>query len=823
MTSYRQLRSRSRSGYTRPGRVRSPVTQTAPRGIGPTPAQLQRRLGNRVTQAWLAEQAPVQQIQMKDQPDEINGRKDVEGEELLQGKFDSMQRQGPEEEELLQGKFAANEAPTQLQGGEGQAENSTGMPGPLKAGLEQLSGMDLSGVRVHNNSSKPVQLNALAYTQGQDIHVGPGQEKHLPHEGWHAVQQMQGRVQPTMQAKGVSINDDAGLEREVDEMGAKAAAQMKTPDSAAIEAVPEELEVATLVGPAQMEEGSNKPVFAAYKGKSINKIGHVSAPADQYKVAKSSGVNVRAKPDGTLPHIAKVVYDTEVQVQALDNTSAFYFIIAKTGAVGWVNKNFVVLQPPDIGSRLHHITESNLTTILKNEYVDKKLWTLATGNDYTTLAAAVVVANEGRKGVSVDWEKAKKYKDDNTLKSLFDPWMIDNFAIYHGSKVLAGHNIWLPSPDYVRMLQKSGVIGSRPGWINAAVDVGKGIAGFLAGIVSGIFGSLWDTLTGLWELGKGIVNTVRSVLDGSIFASVEALYDTITGMTWESLKDMVNEIITMGKSAFNDFQNKWDHPNSYKKWHFRGYVIGAIALEVILAIFTGGATLAAKVLAKIGKYLPKLMRIFNKLLALAKKLPGRRRKSRADKPGKGKDRDRDRDKDERDMSKDDRAWEQARAMAALVTEGHDTKDTPVSTLIPMLNSTIAVRFGGVNRYKAIPKGPPNTYKIIQLARKNDVDDHYTERKTEEADKNKGLRKIYNSLREAPEYPKDFQSVKNGVRKLNIKNKQLLHKLREIEPGEWKKIYKDGYSNGKKISIHYFQSRSGKVFNVSVKRGWSNLE
>ena len=88
--------------------------------------------------------------------------------------------------------------------------------------------MDLSGVRVHGNSSKPAQLNALAYTQGQDIHVGPGQEKHLPHEGWHAVQQMQGRVKPTLQAKGVSINDDAGLEREADVMGATALQMKRT-------------------------------------------------------------------------------------------------------------------------------------------------------------------------------------------------------------------------------------------------------------------------------------------------------------------------------------------------------------------------------------------------------------------------------------------------------------------------------------------------------------------------------------------------------------------------------------------------------------------
>jgi len=45
----------------------------------------------------------------------------------------------------------------------------------------------------------PAQLNALAYAQGSDIHVAPGQEKHLPHEAWHVVQQSKGRVKPTMQ------------------------------------------------------------------------------------------------------------------------------------------------------------------------------------------------------------------------------------------------------------------------------------------------------------------------------------------------------------------------------------------------------------------------------------------------------------------------------------------------------------------------------------------------------------------------------------------------------------------------------------------------
>ncbi|OWQ45386.1 hypothetical protein CDL60_19175 [Roseateles noduli] len=119
-----------------------------------------------------------------------------------------------DEEEL--GTAQASAAPMQRQ------ENRTGMPDGLKSGIESLSGTDMSDVRVHRNSSQPAQLNALAYAQGNDIHLGPGQEAHLPHEAWHVVQQREGRVQPTMQMQGVDINDDVGLEAEADRMGDKA-------------------------------------------------------------------------------------------------------------------------------------------------------------------------------------------------------------------------------------------------------------------------------------------------------------------------------------------------------------------------------------------------------------------------------------------------------------------------------------------------------------------------------------------------------------------------------------------------------------------------
>lgn len=103
-----------------------------------------------------------------------------------------------------------------------QQENRTGLPDHLKAGIETLSGFDLSDVNVHFNSAKPAALQALAYTQGTDIHLAPGQERHLSHEAWHVVQQKQGRVQPRFQLKGEQINDDQGLEREADRIGTQA-------------------------------------------------------------------------------------------------------------------------------------------------------------------------------------------------------------------------------------------------------------------------------------------------------------------------------------------------------------------------------------------------------------------------------------------------------------------------------------------------------------------------------------------------------------------------------------------------------------------------
>lgn len=105
-----------------------------------------------------------------------------------------------------------------------------GLPPAQQAAAEDLSGLALDDVRVHYDSPEPARIRAFAYTRGADIFVAPGQRQHVPHETWHVVQQMRGRVPATGRlAVGAPVNDDTALEREADAMGAQIARATPTP------------------------------------------------------------------------------------------------------------------------------------------------------------------------------------------------------------------------------------------------------------------------------------------------------------------------------------------------------------------------------------------------------------------------------------------------------------------------------------------------------------------------------------------------------------------------------------------------------------------
>jgi hypothetical protein len=122
--------------------------------------------------------------------------------------------------QATEGSPARAEAPGRVGCGKGRGLGSA------QAQMEHGFGADLSAVRVHEGDYV-AELGALAYTQGTDIHFAPGMYdpsssqglQLLAHEVAHVMQQAQGRVAATAQAKGLPLNDDGGLEREADDLG----------------------------------------------------------------------------------------------------------------------------------------------------------------------------------------------------------------------------------------------------------------------------------------------------------------------------------------------------------------------------------------------------------------------------------------------------------------------------------------------------------------------------------------------------------------------------------------------------------------------------
>lgn len=152
---------------------------------------------------------------------------------------------------------------------ENSKTSNTNLPPNLQSNMEAMSGIGLGDVKVHQNSSAPGELGAHAFAQGSDIHIAPGQEKHLPHEAWHVVQQKQGRVNANTEINGAAVNDNPGLENEADQMGEKAAssklpAQRKPSSEKSKEQTPQN-------APAQLAQRNRKKNKKKKKKKKKNR------------------------------------------------------------------------------------------------------------------------------------------------------------------------------------------------------------------------------------------------------------------------------------------------------------------------------------------------------------------------------------------------------------------------------------------------------------------------------------------------------------------------------------------------------------------------
>lgn len=289
---------------------------------------------------------------------------------------------GPAGKSLKTLSTALNAAPT-VQRLATMAPNRTGLPDTLKAGVEAMSGMSLDHVRVHRNSARPAQLNAHAYAQGSDIHLAPGQERHLPHEAWHVVQQAQGRVKPTMQMKGdVPVNDEEHLEHEADVMGARAMAGVA--QRAPVE--DEELQKVARTTVQRAASTAHRPVIQRAGVKAEMKAGEASF---------NEFINETAAIGTKRNEVATAIYN-QYKPLALGKRNLFSEKVPHTGVNQQYNRKIAL----DKAKRLTH-------------------WTSNAVNGAARIYAELLAAMEYNSTVNVDHSEITFGKDTTTEPDVF--------------------------------------------------------------------------------------------------------------------------------------------------------------------------------------------------------------------------------------------------------------------------------------------------------------------------------------------------------------------------------------------------------------------
>lgn len=459
-------------------------------------------------------------------------------------------------------------------------------------------------------------------------------------------------------------------------------------------------------------------------GDSLNIQGVICGNDATYQDALVMGMNIRSVPNpATGSIIGMLIYGTRVNIVCRNHSNGWVFVTASDGTSGWIAEHFVMTAPPDSGATLVNVHDLNLTSILKSHYVDTGLWELETGSDYTTLAAAVLAANRDG-GVRIDFEKKEEYEEKNPLRATLDP-MSDNFATYAAIEVRKGANIWLPSTDFIKRMQKSGVVASRPGWMNEAMDIGDCLIGFNVGFYSGLYGSIWDTFRGLFDTGAMVVEQIEKLFTGELLEELGGIYDDLTE-SFEKFARMNEEarrkeaeriwelLMTTVSGTVDDFMRMWNHPDAYKRWEYRGRLVGQISLEVALALATAGAGNAVKWVGVVGKFSPKLAAFLSKAIGkvdnLTPDLWNRKRK--------GDGQDVEADTDSQDLGAGAVERQTALSIAKAITAEKDADGSSLPELMFTLEG-VERKFKCVHGHVAESLGEGN-YKIKQQQKRREL-------------------------------------------------------------------------------------------------------
>ncbi|MFC4636202.1 hypothetical protein ACFO3O_20005 [Dokdonia ponticola] len=324
-----------------------------------------------------------------------------------------------------------------------------------------------------------------------------------------------------------------------------------------------------------------------------------------------------------------------------------------TKEVGWIQKQFIQIIPVDTlldsyTKKFYYVKSGDTfeTDIAAIEYSEYKV---KTGDDYRTIAQAFHLLNQQsdhKTGIVIkDADQGLLSALELGYKASIDPAFVEARSLYKKLFLTENHIVRLPSESYIRLQQELGNLSKRSDFMNATIDVVDavteilaGAAGLVVGIIEGLLRAIYDALEGIVDLISTIISTIKDLITGELFGKIKSLYETIIGfadLEYEDLKKVMYAVLGNIGTAIQDIIENWKTASAFEKGRVIGIVIGAILLEILVAIFTGGSVTLAKwagKLGKLGKVLTKIAELGDDMRkALKKKMPDRFKKGDYDK------------------------------------------------------------------------------------------------------------------------------------------------------------------------------------------------
>lgn len=302
-------------------------------------------------------------------------------------------------------------------------------------------------------------------------------------------------------------------------------------------------------------------------------------------------------------------------VKKVKNAKGWAYIKTKDGKFGYIQRVYLVILRENTSidryTKKYHFVKENeaFETIIRNDYSGYKV---STGNDYRTIAQAFKLLNEtSRHNHGIYFEKKEKNIGEraiDTLKDVHDPWMQEARSIYEEIRLTKHKIVRLPNKAYIDKLKELGTINVRPEILNKGIDLGYGVidvvagtAGFVVGVVEGFLVAIWEALEGIIDLISQVASIVKKLFSGELLEDLKKLYETLVSLNKDELWELAKGLLGSVGTAIQKMLNEWDKLSTFEQARIIGKIVGAIILEIILAVFTGGTATAAKWAGKAGK------------------------------------------------------------------------------------------------------------------------------------------------------------------------------------------------------------------------------